>query len=174
MVVSAGNEGPACGTATAPPANYDASFSVGATTDGGQVVGFSSRGPVGGLTKPDIAAPGQRVRSSVPGGGYAYASGTSMAGPHVAGTVALVWSADAALIGDIEGTEVLLCQTATPKPVSRSCATVSLPEGPLAPVQSPPACACGGVIGVPNNVYGCGIVDAEAAVTRVLGDQGTQ
>ena len=170
MVVSAGNEGPACGTAGTPPANYDASFSVGATTDDGQVVGFSSRGPVDGLIKPDIAAPGQRVRSSVPGGGYAYASGTSMAGPHVAGTVALVWSAEPSLVGDIEGTEVLLCETATSQAVNRSCSTVSLPEGPLAAAMSPPACACGGVSGVPNNVYGCGIVDAGAAVTRALGD----
>jgi subtilisin family serine protease len=168
MVVSAGNEGPACGTAGTPPANYDASFSVGATTDDGQVVGFSSRGPVDGLIKPDIAAPGQRVASSVPGGGYAYASGTSMAAPHVVGVVALVWSGDVVLIGDIEGTEALLSQTATAQEVSRTCATVSLPEGPLAAAQSPPACACGGVTGVPNNVYGCGIVDAGAAVTRVL------
>ena len=170
MVVSAGNEGPACGTAGTPPANYDASFSVGATANDGQVVGFSSRGPVDGLIKPDIAGPGQRVPSSVPGGGYAYASGTSMAAPHVAGVVALAWSADGALIGDIEGTEALLCQTAAPESVSRSCATVSLPEGPLAGAQSPPACACGGVTGVPNNVYGCGIVDAGAAVARILGD----
>jgi subtilisin family serine protease len=170
MVVSAGNDGPACGTAATPPANYDASFSVGAATDGGQVVGFSSRGPVDGLIKPDITAPGQRVASSVPGGGYAYASGTSMSAPHVAGAVALVWSADAALIGDVAGTEELLCRTATPKPVSRSCTTVSVPEGPLAAAQNPPACACGGVSGVPNNVYGCGIVDAGAAVTSALED----
>jgi subtilisin family serine protease len=170
MVVSAGNEGPGCGTAATPPANYDASFSVGAATDGGQVVGFSSRGPANGLIKPDIMAPGQRVPSSVPGGGYAYASGTSMAAPHVAGTVALIWSADAILVGDVGGTEALLCRTATPKPVSRSCATVSVPEGPLAAAQTPPACACGGVTGVPNNVYGCGILDAGTAVASALGE----
>jgi subtilisin family serine protease len=168
MVVSAGNEGPACGTAATPPANYDASFSVGATTVEGQAVGFSSRGPVGGLPKPDIAAPGQLVRSSVPGDGYAYASGTSMAAPHVAGAVALLWSADTILIGDVGGTEELLCRTATPREVNRSCATVSLPEGPFASAMSPPPCACGGVTGVPNNVYGCGVLDAGAAVSSVL------
>ncbi len=168
MVVSAGNEGPACGTASAPPARYDASFTVGATTEGGDIVGFSSRGPVHGLIKPDIAAPGQQVRSSVPGGGYGMAGGTSMAGPHVAGAVALVWSADKGLLGDIDATEEILCRTAVAKPVRESCENVSVPEGPLAVVMAPPACACGGVSGVPNNVYGCGVVDAGAAVKETL------
>jgi hypothetical protein len=68
MVVSVGNDGPACGTATTPPANYDAVFSVGATKNYGDIVGFSSRGPVDGLIKPDVTAPGKYVRSSVPGG----------------------------------------------------------------------------------------------------------
>ncbi len=168
MVVSAGNEGPACATAVTPPANYDAAVSVGATSDEGQVTGFSSRGPVDGRIKPDIAAPGERIRSSIPGGGYAYAGGTSMAAPHVAGAVALLWSADPALIDDVEGTEQLLCETATPREVNRSCASVSLPEGPFASATSPPPCACGGVTSVPNNVYGCGLLDAGAAVTIAL------
>jgi subtilisin family serine protease len=168
VVVSAGNEGPACGTAATPPAGYDASFSVGATSNGGEVVGFSSRGPVDGLVKPDIAAPGQLVRSSVPGGAYAFAGGTSMAGPHVAGTVALAWSADADLIGDVDATEALLCETAVSKPVERTCTPQSASLGPFASFMPAPACACGGVTGVPNNVYGCGLVDAGAAVRRAL------
>jgi len=169
MVVSAGNDGPACNTATTSPANYDAAFTVGATTEGGEVVGFSSRGPVAGLIKPDIAAPGQQVRSSVPGGGYGTAGGTSMAAPHVAGAVALIWAADGNLVGDIGATEELLCRTAVPKPVSQSCSVVPVPEGPFAAVMMPPACACGGVSGVPNNVYGCGFLDAGAAVEAALG-----
>jgi subtilisin family serine protease len=168
MVVSAGNEGPACDTVDAPPANYDASFSVGAATEAGDVVGFSSRGPAEGLIKPDIAAPGQQVRSSVPGGGYGTAGGTSMAGPHVAGVVALIWSADGSLIGDIDATEDLLCRAAVARPVSQSCAAITVPEGVFAAAMTPPPCACGGVTGVPNNVYGCGLVDAEAAVRAIL------
>ena len=169
-VVSAGNDGPACGTATTPPANYAASFSVGATTDGTRVAGFSSRGPIDGLIKPDIAAPGARVRSSVPGGGYAYASGTSMAAPHVTGAVALVWSADSDLLGDPARTEALLCATSLPRAVYQACDVQAAPKGPFAALMDPPPCACGDVTGVPNNVYGCGVVDVGAAVTMVLGE----
>ena len=171
MVVSAGNEGPACGTVTDPPANYDAVFSVGATENRGNIVGFSSRGPVDDLIKPDVTAPGNWVRSSVPGGGYGYAGGTSMAGPHVAGLVALLWSANPALIGDIDATEALICQTAAPKPVESLCTVEDeVPEGPFAALLHNPVCACGGATGVPNNVYGCGFIDAGAAVRAALGE----
>jgi subtilisin family serine protease len=170
MVVSAGNDGPACGTATTPPANYDGVFSVGAATDAGEIVGFSSRGPVDGLIKPDVTAPGDYVRSSVPGGGYGWAGGTSMAGPHVTGLVALLWSAQPALIGDMDATEALICQTAVPKPVENVCTTGDeVPVGALAPLLSNPICACGDVTGVPNNVYGCGFINAGAAVRAALG-----
>jgi len=170
MVVSVGNDGPACNTATTPPASYDAAFAVGATSEGGDIVSFSSRGPADGLIKPDVAAPGASVRSSVSGGGYGYASGTSMAGPHVTGVVALLWSADPGLIGDIDATEALICRTAVPKPVDSICAAGDeVPKGPFAALLVNPVCACGGVTGVPNNVYGCGFIDAGAAVRAVLG-----
>ncbi len=170
MVVSAGNDGPACATVTDPPANYDASFSVGATDNEGDIVGFSSRGPVDGLVKPDVSAPGKWVRSSVPGGGYGYAGGTSMAGPHVVGVVALIWSADPALIGDIDATEELICRTAHPEPVENICTVADQPpEGELGALTSNPVCACGDVTGSPNDVYGCGLIDAGAAVRTALG-----
>jgi subtilisin family serine protease len=170
MVVSAGNEGPNCNTVGDPPANYDAAFSVAATNNQGNVVGFSSRGPANGLLKPDVSAPGDWIRSSVPGGGYGYAGGTSMAGPHVAGLVALLWSADPGLAGDIDATEALICRTAAAKPVHEVCTVEDeVPEGPLGSLMGNPVCACGGVTGVPNNVYGCGFIDAEAAVRQALG-----
>jgi subtilisin family serine protease len=161
MVVSVGNDGPSCGTAAKPPAGYDAVFSVGMTGNDGNIIWLSSRGPAGSLTKPDIVAPGFGIRSSVPGSRYGWAGGTSMAAPHVAGVAALMWSADPSLIGDIDATESLMCETADPRPVESACST----EDELA---SP--CACGGVTGVPNNVYGCGFIDAESAVQAAVGE----
>jgi subtilisin family serine protease len=183
MVVSAGNEGPSCQTVDEPPARYDEAFSVGATNDMGSITGFSSRGPVSGvnghspLLKPDISAPGDNIRSSLPGGGYGTASGTSMAGPHVAGLVALIWSANPALIGQIETTEDIIRQSATPIEVNAACPLElqstdnasmldeldSLPTGD--------ACACGDVTGSPNNVYGWGQIDALRAVQLALAEK---
>ncbi len=170
MVVSAGNDGPTCGTAIKPPANYASVLSVGATNDAGDIVGFSSRGPVPAGIKPDVSAPGFNVLSATPSGGYGPASGTSMAGPHVAGLVALLWSADPNLIGDLEATQTLICETARPRPVSASCnGQMSAFEEFLAMGETGIACACGNVTGIPNNVYGCGVIDAGAAVEAALG-----
>jgi subtilisin family serine protease len=154
VVASAGNDGPACSTVQDPIALYDEAFSVGAVDRFGQVAGFSSRGPVAedgsGRIKPDIAAPGVEVLSAFPGSTYAYADGTSMAGPHIAGVVALIWSANPALIGDIEGTEQILIETAQPY--------TGITE----------EAACGDPSARPNNLVGYGIVDAYGAVQRAL------
>jgi len=183
MVVSAGNDGPGCQTASEPPARYDAVFSVGATNRIGEIAFFSSRGPVvdmdaGQLLKPDIAAPGVDIRSSVPGGDYGISMGTSMAGPHVAGVVALLWSAWPELRGNVEATEGILRRSATAGPVSQVCspsAQTSAPGGLIEEILAAaggdsPVCACGGVTGTPNNVYGWGQVNALQAVESVHKD----
>lgn len=117
-VVSAGNEGPECSSLEAPPAIYDSVFSIGAIGASGNLASFSSVGPVtadgSGRIKPDLVAPGVDILSAAPGNGYSRADGTSSAGPHVAGVVALMWSANPTLIGDIERTEQILIETATP------------------------------------------------------------
>ena len=120
VVVAAGNTGPVCGSAATPPANYRDAFSVGAVDGDNVVTSFSSRGPVpGGSAKPDLVAPGLEkgalgVVSSVPGGGFTRMAGTSMAAPHVAGAVAVLWQAYPQLVGEVEATADLLRETAAP------------------------------------------------------------
>lgn len=154
VVASAGNEGlGGCSTIDDPIAIYDASFSVGALDPGGNLAVFSSLGPVtadgSGRIKPDIIAPGVEVLSAFPNNSYEVAEGTSMAGPHVAGVVALMWSANPALIGDIERTEQLLIESARPY------------EGRYPECIDDPSI-------VPNNAVGYGIVDAYEAVRLSL------
>ncbi|MBA3534596.1 MAG: S8 family serine peptidase, partial [Ardenticatenales bacterium] len=119
VVASAGNEGYwGCSTIKSPLSLYDEVFSVGAIQEGGGLTNFSSLGPVSadgsGRLKPDIVAPGKDILSAFPGNSYASQEGTSMAGPHVVGVVALLWSANPALIGDIERTEQIIIETAQP------------------------------------------------------------
>jgi serine protease AprX len=96
---------------------------------------------------PDVSAPGVNIRSSVRSGGFAETgwSGTSMAGPHLVGLVALLWSADPTLIGKIDETEAVIKATAEPKTGTQTC---------------------GGVAGtaIPNNTFGSGLANAYEAV----------
>jgi subtilisin family serine protease len=105
---SAGNSGPFCGS-TGSPGDYPESYAAGAYDEFNEIAFFSSRGPSEfDVGKPNIAAPGVSVRSSVPFDQYEFFDGTSMASPHVAGTVALMWSAAPALLGDIDATRAVL------------------------------------------------------------------
>ena len=149
-VVSAGNSGSGCGSVEDAPAIYDASFSVGATDSSDTIAGFSSRGAVtvdgSNRLKPDVSAPGVSVRSSVPVNSYDVFSGTSMAGPHVVGLVALLLSVDPTLQGDPDAIEPLIETACIPRTSSQTCNGV-------------PGTA------IPNNTYGWGRIDALGLAT---------
>ncbi|MCK6596774.1 MAG: S8 family serine peptidase [Bdellovibrionaceae bacterium] len=93
-VFAAGNSGPGAKTVGLPGGCPNA-FTIGATDSQDQIANFSSRGPAiwktGSFVKPDVLAPGVKVKSSMPGNKYAELSGTSMATPHAAGVVSLMY-----------------------------------------------------------------------------------
>ncbi len=148
-VVSAGNAGPSCSTVREPPAIYAAAYTVGALATGDTIASLSSRGPVtvdgSNRPKPDLTAPGTGVRSSVRYATYSTMSGTSMAAPHVAGAVALLWSAVPALKNQIAATEQLLNDHAF-HIAWTDCSSS----------------------GWPNNIYGYGRLDSKATVDAAL------
>jgi subtilisin family serine protease len=123
------------------PGSYPNVFTVGAVNNAGEWCDFSLQGPgYNGVVKPDIMAPGYRILSSYKSS-YAYASGTSMAAPHIAGVAALIKSAKPELTND--QIEEVLRSTADPITTSEFSS-------------------------VPNNRYGYGRVNALAAVLKVL------
>ncbi len=117
---SAGNSGSSCDT-LGDPGSYQESLASAAHDSNRTIATFSSRGPSAfghdPYTKPNISAPGVSICSTVPGSTYNCTySGTSMASPHTAGAVALIWQACPDYRGNIDGTFQLLQNTADAPP----------------------------------------------------------
>ena len=82
-IAAAGNDGDPTGIAA--PACISSSISVGAVDEQDNVAYFSN-----GSAQVDLLAPGTTINSSVPGGDFRVADGTSMATPHVSGAWAIM------------------------------------------------------------------------------------
>jgi serine protease len=102
FVAAAGNEGANNATTPSYPANYTNVISVAASTSTGALASFSNYG-----TNVDIVAPGQSILSTIPGNRYASYSGTSMAAPHVAGALALLWGQSLPLSPALSATQLI-------------------------------------------------------------------
>lgn len=81
-VIASGNDG--FSNAVGAPGCISTAVTVGATNDTDQVPTFSNSSAV-----VDLFAPGEQIRSSIPGGEFTTFDGTSMAAPHVAGAWAI-------------------------------------------------------------------------------------
>jgi subtilisin family serine protease len=119
LIWSAGNEGSNSTTIRSPADRNGTAlncFSIGSTRTYSpyHISDFSSRGPSGCMlgffpTKPEVSAPGEDIYSVNTWGGYTWMSGTSMAGPHVAGVVGLMRSANQNL--DVTTIKEILIET---------------------------------------------------------------
>ncbi|UPM44828.1 S8 family serine peptidase [Halocatena salina] len=161
-VAATGNFGG--GNSDSPGNVYDA-VAVGASNETRGIASFSSGEVVNtpedwgedapddwpdSYVVPDVAAPGVDVKSAIPGDDYAELSGTSMATPHTAGTVALMLSAAG---GDLPTGEI----------------KSTLFETAFKPEECSPSCD-------PRDGndtrYGAGIINATAATDRVAAQSG--
>lgn len=134
QVAAAGNDGGAVDY----PAAYPEVIAVSATSNTDAIASWSSRGP-----EVDLTAPGVNIYSTYKGKIYKTLSGTSMAAPHIAGTVALLLSVQAKCDFNLDG-------KCSPTEVQQRLENTAEDLG-----------ANGN-----DNLYGAGLVDAEKAVSQ--------
>jgi thermitase len=114
VVAAAGNSGPSTTPEYPAAENVPGLLAVAGSTQKDQLASFSTRGPW-----VDLAAPGESITSSVPDDMYGTWSGTSMAAPLVAGTAALVRSANPRLSSEQIAQRIITTAAWTSSPVAR-------------------------------------------------------
>ena len=143
------------GCPVAYPAAYPQVLSTTFTNENDALTGYSCTGP-----EVDVAAPGDQIASTVPIGtcmfcdpkGYSFQSGTSMASPHLAGTLALLLDAglaDAGSPGLLDDARAAICSTADVGfGVNSTPIQTTDPRYPT--------------------YFGCGVIDADGAVLGLV------
>ena len=153
---AAGNPGASCSTLASAPAIAAAAFTIGATAMDDSIALFSACGPVTSdgsqRLKPDMTAPGVSLHTSGLQSSYVPFSGTSASTPHVAGAMALLWSAYPRMAGDVDMTEEVLTRGAKPLLASFVCG--------LFPPDA-----------IPNPVFGWGRLDLTGAFARAAAEE---
>ena len=144
-VIAAGNDG----RGVSSPGCASSAIAVGAVDSGDNVIYWSGRGPA-----LDILAPGVSILSTTMDGKTGLMSGTSMATPHVAGVVALLYDANPGL--NTEGIRQALYSTADPAAVCYQCTRWI---GTSCLRQSTVTCT--------DSITGAGVVDAFGAYSSV-------
>jgi subtilisin family serine protease len=139
VVFAAGNYG-----SSGPVMDYPGNFHANIVTAGAIEVGGSRAWFSGYGTMLDVVAPGDNILSTVNGNATGPKSGTSMAAPHVTGTIALILSANPCLTGAEVRT---ILESTAQKIGSYTYSTTS-----------------GRPNGTWNNEMGYGLIDAHAAV----------
>ena len=119
FVTAAGNDAVNSDATPTYPASYDCTTAYRSWDCVVAVASISREGALStysqyGRNSVDIAAPGEGIVSTVPGGGYEVKSGTSMAAPHVTGALALCSAANPGV--PIFGLRQYLIDTARPDP----------------------------------------------------------